>query len=279
MSNNFGEIPEKDRELLDMALEGRSDTFKLRVYEITRKLNLDASDPSFLLLLSTGQLEAFLEQFPEKLEALFSILLGRFQQAYLTSETGLKAEISVLKIDARAANAANMKMSEDLLTAGAALQKFSSDQSDLLISRINKILTLAEEKRVELATEGVERETKERQKRGEIYKAVLQENAAQIIGQAGAALKGKHTKELILPLALGALFFSVGGLVCGKILGENQAREETGYKWGIVDYEINHRLQDECKKQNLATCNVHTLDPLNPLPDPKNQLNFERRTP
>ena len=60
-------IPEKDKKYLDLVLQGKSDSFKVKVYEIVRDFKMDANDPSFLLLVSTGRLEVLLDEFPNDL--------------------------------------------------------------------------------------------------------------------------------------------------------------------------------------------------------------------
>lgn len=260
---NFGAdgIPEKDRELLDLALEGKSDTFKVKVFEIVRKFKLDASDPSFLLLLSTGQLEVLLEEFPVAFESLFTDLLARMQQQYRQSENALKDETKTLRGVVEGITAANKDLSDDLTAAVGNLKQFSEDQAELLSQRVEKILGFAEKKRAELAEEVKQKENAEREKRAEAYKSALQKSANKLIEQAGTALKAKHTKELILPLVLGSLAFTVLGGSFGHMLGQNQVRSEYAYKWALEHYRVNYKLIKECEKIKRKTCNVFTIAP------------------
>ena len=65
--------------LLDQLLVGRSAEFKARVYELVVRYQWDVNDPSFAILVATGQMEVLLDQFPEQFEGLFEGLLQRLQ--------------------------------------------------------------------------------------------------------------------------------------------------------------------------------------------------------
>jgi len=60
-----------DRTILALALRGKDESFKAKVYEIVIQTGLDPEDPAFLLLIATGRLELLLEESPNELEALF----------------------------------------------------------------------------------------------------------------------------------------------------------------------------------------------------------------
>ena len=61
---------QKATKLLDIVLEGKSDTFKRQVYEIVYEYKVDPDDPMFLILVSTGRLEVMMTNFPQHLERL-----------------------------------------------------------------------------------------------------------------------------------------------------------------------------------------------------------------
>lgn len=60
-----------DNTILALALRGKDESFKAKVYEIVIQTGLDPEDPAFLLLIATGRLELLLEESPKELEALF----------------------------------------------------------------------------------------------------------------------------------------------------------------------------------------------------------------
>jgi hypothetical protein len=59
------------QELLEILLEGRSDSFKAKVLEIVYRHQLDPNDPNLQILIATGQLEALLEEIPDRLQQAF----------------------------------------------------------------------------------------------------------------------------------------------------------------------------------------------------------------
>lgn len=67
---------------LDSLLDGKSDDFKGKVLMLSRRLGIDESDPTFLLLAGTSTLEALLEQYPQEFEALFKQLLASMEGSW-----------------------------------------------------------------------------------------------------------------------------------------------------------------------------------------------------
>jgi hypothetical protein len=57
--------------LLDLAIRGKDDAFKARVWEIVVQTGIDPDDPAFLLLVATGRLEVLLEDSPKEMETMF----------------------------------------------------------------------------------------------------------------------------------------------------------------------------------------------------------------
>jgi hypothetical protein len=131
-------IPVKDKQLLDLVLEGKSDAYKVRVYEIVRLSKLDASDPSFLLLVATGRLEVLLDEFPndlsQTLQQELQIYLQGLQQTkkwFEGEKTDLKGYIQGIKV------------------AGEAFQQNLTNQTKVVAAQTQAI-------REEIATEQAE---------------------------------------------------------------------------------------------------------------------------
>lgn len=57
--------------LLDLAIRGKDDSFKARVWEIVVQTGIDPDDPAFLMLVATGRLEVLLEDSPKEMETMF----------------------------------------------------------------------------------------------------------------------------------------------------------------------------------------------------------------
>jgi hypothetical protein len=56
--------------LLEILLEGRSDSFKAKVLEVIYRHHLDPNDPNLQILIATGQLEVLLEEIPDRLQQI-----------------------------------------------------------------------------------------------------------------------------------------------------------------------------------------------------------------
>jgi hypothetical protein len=57
--------------LLDLAIRGKDDAFKARVWEIVVQTGLDPDDPAFLMMIATGRLQVLLEDSPQEMETMF----------------------------------------------------------------------------------------------------------------------------------------------------------------------------------------------------------------
>ena len=97
LSNGKQPIPAKDKQLLDLVLEGKSNEFKVKVYEIVRLAKMDANDPSFLLLVATGRLEVLLEQFPHNLSQMLQQEMQTYQQGLQQTKKWFEGEKTDLK--------------------------------------------------------------------------------------------------------------------------------------------------------------------------------------
>jgi hypothetical protein len=60
----------RDQELIEILLEGRSDAFKAKVLEAVYRHQLDPDDPNLQIMIATGQLEILLEEMPDRLQQI-----------------------------------------------------------------------------------------------------------------------------------------------------------------------------------------------------------------
>jgi hypothetical protein len=60
----------RDQELIEILLEGRSDAFKAKVLEAVYRHQLDPDDPNLQIMIATGQLEVLLEEMPDRLQQI-----------------------------------------------------------------------------------------------------------------------------------------------------------------------------------------------------------------
>jgi hypothetical protein len=57
--------------LLDLAVRGKDDAFRARVWEIVVQTGVDPDEPVFLMMIATGRLQVPLEDSPQEMEAMF----------------------------------------------------------------------------------------------------------------------------------------------------------------------------------------------------------------
>lgn len=73
--------------LLDLAIRGKNDSFKARVWEIVVQTGVDPDDPAFLMLVATGRLEVLLEDSPKEMETMFDQWQTQLYDRLQTYET------------------------------------------------------------------------------------------------------------------------------------------------------------------------------------------------
>jgi hypothetical protein len=64
----------RNQELIEILLEGRSDAFKAKVLEAVYRHQLDPDDPNLQIMIATGQLEVLLEEMPDRLQQIIDDL-------------------------------------------------------------------------------------------------------------------------------------------------------------------------------------------------------------
>jgi hypothetical protein len=65
---------------LDRLLAHRSPEFRARLLEVVARNGWNVNDPSFVILLATGQMELLLQQLPDDLESLMNEALEQFDE-------------------------------------------------------------------------------------------------------------------------------------------------------------------------------------------------------
>ncbi|PSB49206.1 hypothetical protein C7B80_03135 [Cyanosarcina cf. burmensis CCALA 770] len=109
-----------DNTILALALRGKDESFKAKVYEIVIQTGLDPEDPAFLLLIATGRLELLLEESPKELEALFDQWSERIHAQLQNYREGLEHyERAAVKAQEKA-----IAQSVQALIQKAAIDKF-----------------------------------------------------------------------------------------------------------------------------------------------------------
>ncbi len=87
----------KNESYLNRLLEGKDADFQRRVLAIAVEHGLSTSDPLFLIMLSTGQLQVLLEDKPNELDSLFKrwsdAIYDHLEKAKRTAISGQEVEI------------------------------------------------------------------------------------------------------------------------------------------------------------------------------------------
>ena len=87
----------KNESYLNKLLEGKDADFQRRVLAVAVEHGLSTSDPLFLIMLSTGQLQVLLEDKPNELELLFQrwseAIYEHLEKAKRTAVSGQEVEI------------------------------------------------------------------------------------------------------------------------------------------------------------------------------------------
>lgn len=214
MSDRNGGMSPKDKQYLDLALEGKSDEFKVRVYEIVRLFKLDASDPAFLMMISTGRLEVLLNEFPDQFEKLFRQELNALKQQFKSMQDWLTQEKLDLKGCMKGLETTGDRLVGELADQTTELKTFATEQRSQLTSDVSAILKLAKEEK-----EALKKELAEARKTAQTeHLTAVSAKAKKLIEVAGNKLQSRHFGRLIPIVTIAAIsLLGVGG-ACGWTL-------------------------------------------------------------
>jgi len=77
------------QDLINLALDGQSNDYKVKVLTVALKAKIEPNDPLFLVLMATGRLELMLLDAPQNLKQIFEENLNK--AAHLVQESGSAA--------------------------------------------------------------------------------------------------------------------------------------------------------------------------------------------
>lgn len=208
--NGHGQrLSEQEKNNLDLLLEGRSDTFKAKVLKLVVRNGWDVNEPSFQLLVATGQLEVLLEMFPEQFETLFRRLLTLQQERFQEIRHWLDAQKADIKGYLQGVEATGSQLVSGVKDQVKELKQFTTSQRTQIKQDIGQVLVLAQQERDKLHQDLASALKVASQK----HLAAVEAQANTLIENAGTKLRGKYLKELVTPVVIAALMlFSLGGL-------------------------------------------------------------------
>lgn len=194
--------------LLNILLQGRSDTFKAKVLDIVYRHHLDPNDPNFQILIATGQLEILLQEAPEQFEATLSQLLETLRRL-------VDSEVKTLQ---RLIQTEREVLQESLLGA----KQLTEEHNHTFEQKIQDIHTLIAShqsaQKTWIETQQAHQKAEHEHQRDitlQEYKAALAKEAKGLIQLAALELRGSWAIRVALPSAIAFLSIASIGFLGG----------------------------------------------------------------
>jgi Fe2+ transport system protein B len=250
---------EKDKvvSLLAQYLEGRSEVFQNKVYELVIRYGWDVNDPSFAILLATGQMETILESFPEQFEALFLRLMHESQQAFIRYQQLFEVQQSQFKDYVQGLEVQQSQSMALLQENIQAVNQGMETQHKAAVQTLNQILKVAQARRDEIAKEvkddlaSVERQ----------FIQSAANHARKLIEEAGTVWKRKALNEIIwLAGSIGCILF-MAGFGVGIFANQAYVNRFSENLWANQLWVWNQVNFRECVKVGKTTCNFRLGPP------------------
>ena len=258
----------KAKAAIDVLLEGKSDAFKATVLELSRQLNWDEDDPAFLVAIATGQLQALLQQYPDKITAAMeraaSTLEADWQQLQAKlAVSAMKSAETARQIDGRLREVRTLLDGEHSQVEQLLQTERVEVQQLMAAERAAMAQQFADERgaMAQQAQESAEQQKQvlETHTKNLIAQGVItaKERADQQVKEIVGAVRGKHYWE-----AVAFACFAAGLLVSLAWTGGwvSRGRTENSSVWGDIERWNQDELQ-ACFDVNRTTCNFHIKPP------------------
>ena len=258
MSGGNGQgLGERERSTLDRLLEGKSDGFRAKVLDVVVRNGWDVNEPSFMILLATGQMQVLLEEFPEQFEALFTRLLERQRQVFNEQRQFWKSQGAEIRDYLRGVEATGSQLVAGVSDEVRELRGFAQGQRAQLKQDVQEVLGLANTEKEQLLEE-VRSQMKVGQKH---YFAAVQAQAKTLVEESGKRWRLEFFREAgVIAGIVGAVVFLMG-LGAGMKLHQGFVRGDEIFQWGQRMWSWNQAQFLECEKQERTTCNFHIVEP------------------
>lgn len=264
MSQDNGQgLGQRERDTLERLLEVRSDGFRAKVLDLVVRNGWDVNDPSFQILLATGQMEVLLEEFPERFEALFRQLLELQQQRFQGMQQHLDTQNSDIKRYLQGVEATGSQLVTGVSEQVTELKGFATEQRTQLEADVERVLQLARNEREKLRKDL----TAELEVASRNHLVSVSREATTLIEFAGTQLRGKYLRELVKPMVIGALIFTgLGGIVgwmshrsAMGVLDPAGPRQLSLEQWESLEWAVSKEGQlarnlIEWNEQNIEEC-------------------------
>lgn len=243
--------------LLNQLLAGRSTEFQARVYQLVIHYQWDVNDPSFAILIATGQMELLLDQFPEQFETLFE---GLLQQLKAQSQ-GLQDWFGVEKGDLKELiRGLEVQQSQESELAKGRIEEFSGfieSQRTWTKESVESILAVAKQEREQIFEEV---KNKLYEERAYLLRQVQSETDSWL-EKASESWKLASIRNLVMGTGAAAAVVLGFGMVLGMGMYRGVINSFTEVPEAVQLLEWNRSQLRECRKVERTTCNVHIVDP------------------
>lgn len=248
--------------LLDQLLAGRSAEFQNKVYELVVRYQWDVNDPSFAILVATGQMELLLDQFPEQFEALFEGLLLRLQAQSQGLQDWFGTEKGDLKELIRGLEVQQSQESEAVEERIKTFSGLIESQKTWTKEAVESILAVARREREQLF-----QQTKDQlyEERARLLRQVQSETDSWL-EKASESWKLSSIRNLVMGTGAAGAFVLGIGMVLGVSMYRGVINSFTDVPEAVQILEWNRGQLRECRKVKRKTCNVHIVDPETPQP-------------
>lgn len=243
--------------LLDQLLAGRSIEFKARVYELVVRYQWDVNDPSFAILVATGQMELLLDQFPEQFEELFEGLLQQLKAQSQGLQDWFGTEKGDLKELIRGLEVQQSQESEVVKGRIDEFSGFIESQRTWTKESVESVLTVARREREGLLEEV---RTQLYLERANLLNQVKWETD-DWLEKASESWKLSSIRNLVMGTGAAAAFVLGIGMVLGMGMYRGVINSFTDVPEAVQILDWNQAQLRECRKVKRTTCNFHIVAP------------------
>jgi len=255
--NGQGDLSERERSTLDRLLEGRSDGFKVKVLDLVVRNGWDVDEPSFQILLATGQLEVLLSQFPEAFESLFRQLLELQRQQFVEQKRFLENQQAAIQDYLRGVEATGAQLVAGVQEQVGQLKEFAQGRMVQTRLDMREILALSKAEKEQIQKElKAQMQVAERQ-----YFKAVEKQARLMVDEAGKIWRMEYWRESLILAAMASSLVFIIGLFAGVRINQMYLQADSVYRWGQRMWFWNQAQYLECQKQERTTCNFHIQDP------------------
>lgn len=254
----------KAKVAIEALLEGKSDSFKATVLELARQLNWDEDDPAFLMAIATHQLEALIQQYPERISEAMARAANELERDWQELQT--KLAVSTLK-STQTATQINHKLTDTQLLIDRELSRAERVMKAEREAMLRGMATERDETRRWLADER-EAMGQRAQQATEQQQQVLTAQTTALIAQGVVASHERadnQVKDIVNSARAAHFWQSFGWACCAAVALVGLTLFVDGQADRLSDWgrfkSWNQDQLEACRAVDRATCNIHIKPP------------------